>query len=116
MDTSLSTILNLNPRKDIATIGYFNNYPVVDYYMMKNLDSITKAVAKEKDALFVDLASHAGWMDSDFYDFSHMTPHGAEKVGVFLYDALKNMLKFAEQDSWDNAQGCVAQTFLSLGV
>jgi len=36
MDTSLSTILNLNPRKDIATIGYFNNYPVVDYYMMKN--------------------------------------------------------------------------------
>jgi ribosomal protein S18 acetylase RimI-like enzyme len=35
MDTRLSTILNLNPRKNIASVGYFNSYPVVDYYTEK---------------------------------------------------------------------------------
>ncbi len=36
MNTSLSTILNLKHCKNIATIGFFNNYPVVDYYTEKN--------------------------------------------------------------------------------
>lgn len=35
MDASLSTILNLNPQKNISTLGFFDNYPVLDYYLVK---------------------------------------------------------------------------------
>jgi len=70
----------------------------VDYYhMMRKLNGITKAVASAKDALFVDLASHNGWVDADFYDFAHMTPQGAEKVGELLWGALMNVVTGTEQ-------------------
>lgn len=83
------------------TIGSYDShtYNGVDYYyMMKRLDSITEAVALEKNAIFVDLASHSGWVESDFYDFEHMTPAGAKKVGVLLHEALKERSDFMEQD------------------
>ena len=67
------------------------------YHMMRQLDSVTEAVAAEKGALFVDLASHAGWADADFYDFAHMTPRGAEKVGTHLYEALRSTIPGTEQ-------------------
>jgi hypothetical protein len=54
------------------------------YYMMRKLDSVTRAVAIEKGASFVDLASHNIWVDDDFYDLIHMTPQGAKKVGEEL--------------------------------
>ena len=70
----------------------------VDYYhMLRRLNSITEAVAREKNAFFVDLASHYGWIDTDFYDFAHMNPQGARKVGGLLYSALMNMYPGAEQ-------------------
>ena len=70
----------------------------LDYYhMMRQLNNVTKAVAIEKGALFVDLASHAAWADTDFYDFSHMTPQGAEKVGTLLYGALRSIILSADQ-------------------
>ncbi len=59
--------------------------------MMRKLDSVTKDVAREKKALFFDLVSHTGWKDADFYDFSHMTPKGAEKVGMLLWSELRNI-------------------------
>jgi len=69
----------------------------VDYcHMMKRLDRVTEAVSIEKGARFVDLASHADWDDADFYDFEHMTPQGAEKVGNLLYDALRREVPEAE--------------------
>ena len=36
MDSSISTMLENNPKRCIATIGFFNNYPVVDYYTEEN--------------------------------------------------------------------------------
>jgi len=67
--------------------------------MMRKLDNVTKSVAVEKGASFVDLASKPIWEDSDFYDFSHMTPEGAQKVGTLLYEALKNKCTDAEKTS-----------------
>lgn len=65
----------------------------VDYYfMMRRLDSVTGRVAREKNGIFVDLAAHTGWEDSDFYDYEHMTPQGAKKVGDLLYESLKGVV------------------------
>jgi lysophospholipase L1-like esterase len=70
-----------------------HQYNGVDYYhMMKRLDSVTKAVAIEKNAYFVDLSSYANWEDIDFYDFAHLTPPGAYKVGTRLYHAIKDII------------------------
>ena len=63
------------------------------YYMMQRIDRVTKAVSHEQGAIFIDLASHPDWVDADFYDFSHMTPQGAEKVGRLLFQALQNSVK-----------------------
>ena len=72
-------------------------YNGVDFYhMMRRLDRVTEAVAKEKDALFVDLAGQTDWIDADFYDFSHMTPLGAKKTGTRLWEALKGVFPVPE--------------------
>ena len=60
--------------------------------MMRKLDEVTRSVAKEKQVAFIDLASHDGWTDEDFYDLSHMTPQGAAKTGDLFYQALKDRL------------------------
>lgn len=73
--------------------GFYDGheYNGVDYYhMIRQLDSVTEAVAIEKGAIFVDLGSHTEWVDTDFYDYSHMTPQGARKVGILLREELKN--------------------------
>ncbi|MBC7802761.1 MAG: SGNH/GDSL hydrolase family protein [Candidatus Parcubacteria bacterium] len=57
--------------------------------VMQQFDGAMKSVAAEKGALYVDLASRTEWTDADFYDLVHMTPQGAEKVGEFLFEALK---------------------------
>lgn len=63
----------------------------VDFrHAMRRSDGVMKAVAAEKGALYVDLAGRVDWVDADFYDLVHMTPQGAEKVGLFLYEALKD--------------------------
>ena len=58
-------------------------------HVMQKFDGAMKSVAAEKGALYVDLASRTEWADADFYDFVHMTPQGAAKVGDFLYESLK---------------------------
>jgi hypothetical protein len=82
-----------------STLQSYDGHEIngVDYYhMMRELDTVTEAVASEKDALFVDLAAHTGWVDTDFYDFAHMTPQGVEKVGVILWGALRDVIAGAE--------------------
>jgi len=84
------------------SVRFYDGHPYngVDFYqMMRKLDNVTKSVAVEKGASFVDLASKPIWEDSDFYDFSHMTPEGAQKVGTLLYEALKNKCTDAEKTS-----------------
>jgi hypothetical protein len=78
-----------------SSINSYDEHPFngVDYYhMMRKLNAVTEAVAGEKDALFIDLASLDRWVDQDFYDFAHMTPQGTEKVGFLLYAALENII------------------------
>lgn len=60
------------------------------YYLMRKIDDVTGRVAKEKGAAYVDLAGRTEWTDLDFYDYVHMTPQGAAKVGTLLYEALRN--------------------------
>ena len=67
------------------------------YHTTRSFDDAMGTVASEKGAIYVDLASHAGWEDADFYDFSHMTPRGAEKVGSLLYDALRDIVASSGQ-------------------
>jgi hypothetical protein len=65
----------------------------VDFYHIRSrLDRLTEAVSVKKGAVFVDLANHLDWTDSDFYDSSHMTPRGARKVGDGLYEALQHLV------------------------
>ena len=60
--------------------------------VMQKFDGVMKSVAAGKGAVYVDLASRTEWTDADFYDLVHMTPQGAEKVGAFLYEALKDQV------------------------
>jgi|CXWL01.1.fsa_nt_gi lysophospholipase L1-like esterase len=65
----------------------------IDYrQLMRRFNGAMQAVAAEKGALYVDLASREEWVDADFYDPVHMTPQGAGKVGAFLYEALKDQV------------------------
>jgi hypothetical protein len=76
-----------------ADASLYDGRPIngVDFYrLMRKLDGVTRSVALEQGALYVDLASRTEWADADFYDFVHMTPQGAAKVGQFLYEALKD--------------------------
>lgn len=78
-----------------SNTSYYEDHLIngVDYYhMMRLLDGVTKAVAIEKGSFFIDLSSHTGWADADFYDFLHMTPQGSNKVGSLLYKAIRNTI------------------------
>ena len=53
MDSYIATTLNNNPGKNIATLGYFNNYPVVAYYTEKN----STLILGKSDEVWAHLAS-----------------------------------------------------------
>lgn len=70
----------------------YDNVPIngVDYYYMKRkLDEVTISVCRIHNIDCLDIAKETRWEDEDFYDFWHMTPQGAEKVGSALFDKLK---------------------------
>jgi len=77
---------------DVTLYGIHEINGKDQHFMMRKLDEVTRSVAKEKQVAFIDLASHDGWTDEDFYDLSHMTPQGAAKVGDLFYQALKDRL------------------------
>jgi len=88
-----------------GTVSSYEGHPIngVDYFhMMRRLNSVTKAVADEKGAIFIDLASHTSWTDDDFYDFEHMTPQGVKKIGTILYDVLRSIIPAAKQPEPNN--------------
>ena len=65
----------------------------VDYYHLKRkFDEEIQIVSRQSKVPFIDLASMSGWEDADFYDFYHMTPTGARKVGEYLSLPLKDIL------------------------
>lgn len=77
-----------------GTVMPYDDHPIngVDHYhMLRRLDRVTATVAGEEGAFYIDLGGHTDWIDTDFYDWTHMTPQGARKVGHRLHAALKKM-------------------------
>lgn len=75
----------------------YNGVPIngVDYYyMMRKLDRVTCSKAEEHNIFCIDLAKEMmqELEDDDFYDFTHMTPKGAKKLGHYLFMILKDPL------------------------
>lgn len=75
----------------------YNGVPIngVDYYyMMRKLDRVTCSKAKEHNIFCIDLAKQMmqELEDDDYYDFAHMTPKGAKKLGHTLFMILRDHL------------------------
>lgn len=69
----------------------------VDYYnIMRQFNDVMEAVCRETNTFFIDLAAQSGWEDGDFYDFAHMTPRGARKLGLYLFEKLRPIVNAAE--------------------
>ena len=81
---------------DDTVLEYDNRkYNGVDYYnMMRVLDDVTIQTCKKYHAICIDLASDLALIleDDDFYDFAHMSPKGARKAGLYLYQELKGRI------------------------
>lgn len=54
------------------------------YYMLRAMYRAAETQAAESGALFIDAEKYLKLSDHDFYDFGHMTPSGAQKLGRFL--------------------------------
>jgi hypothetical protein len=75
----------------VARLGSYDGLPMngVDYYhMIQRFHRTTLQTCREMGGLGIDLANEVEWDDEDFYDFSHSTPRGAEKIGRHLYAKL----------------------------
>lgn len=75
----------------VTPLGEYTGMAIngVDYYNMIQLfNRTTLQTCKELGGLTIDLANEVEWDDGDFYDFSHSTPRGAEKIGRHLYTRL----------------------------
>ena len=72
---------------------------VDQYRMMIALNEITLSTCEERGGLCVDLSTPTLWEDGDFYDYSHMTPAGAEKVGQYLFEELRQHLEVPPHDA-----------------
>ena len=77
-----------------STAIYENKtYNGVDYYfMMRELDLVTMEICRQNNGLCYDLAGEFFWDGNDFYDYAHMTPKGAKKVGEKIFEFLKERL------------------------
>ena len=60
------------------------------YRMYRKLDGVTETISLEQRVNFFDLGSTRDWEQTDFYDFYHMTPKGTRKVGLRMFDLLRD--------------------------
>ena len=78
-------------------IGYLNHYrgqPVngLDYYALLSLvNERTRQVCGKNSALTLDPARDLAWDDYDYFDFTHNTPRGTRKLGVYLATGLDRL-------------------------
>lgn len=79
MDSSISTILENNPKRYIATIGFFNNYPVVDYYTEK------------KSALILGKSDKV---------WAHIVSSDESELSELLYKHLNKTKYYNSVDDW----------------
>jgi len=63
-----------------------------DYFWMWRLNARLMRVCAALKAVCIDLESELKFEPSEFYDFVHNTPAGAEKIGAYLYRELKGTI------------------------
>lgn len=58
------------------------------YYILTKMNRVLYELGEEFDISVVELTDLVIWNENDFYDFSHMTPQGAKKVGNEMAERL----------------------------
>jgi hypothetical protein len=61
------------------------------YHMFGLLNGRTLDVCRQAGALTVDVAGGVEWEDADFYNWTHNTPRGTEKLGRYVYANLSHL-------------------------
>lgn len=80
-------------RADVMAFLFGRKINGVDYYhLIGRFNGVMATVAREKQVVFVDLAADWKGEDGDFYDWAHMTPRGARKVGLYLFENLRDVV------------------------
>jgi len=75
----------------------------VDIYRIQRcMDSEMERVARATGGIFIDMARDIELSQDDFFDFNHVNPTGAAKVGQFLYARLKDLPLHARDLSEDS--------------
>ena len=65
----------------------------VDYYrIMRKIHEKTLEACRESGGICIDLDGELELEDSDFYDFTNITPQGSEKIGHYLFKKLRPFL------------------------
>jgi len=78
-----------------SNVTIYGGHPINgknQFCVMRKLAGVTTPVAIEKEANFIDLASHAGWTDGEFHDLSPVAPQGEKEVGSLFYQAPKGIV------------------------
>lgn len=62
------------------------------YHKLTAFNRTAMAACRAEGAVCIDLGRELLFGDGDFYDRLHNTPRGAQKIGRYLYEKLKNVL------------------------
>ena len=65
---------------------------VDQYYLMRLLNKAAIEICNEFNGICIDFAEDIKLNHDDFYDFAHNTPIGADKIGRYLYEELKEKI------------------------
>jgi hypothetical protein len=60
------------------------------YYMIRKMDEVTETLCREDGVLVLDLSGERRRKGNDFYDYVHITPEEARRVGQYLFEKFKN--------------------------
>jgi|SRR5688572_18089624 len=64
----------------------------VDYYhMMRIYWAATMEECAKSGGICIDAGNEVPWQPGDFYDVIHNTPQGAERLGVYLHEKLRDL-------------------------
>jgi len=79
----------------VPVFGNFNGNQLngLDYRLMiKMMNLRVKKVSQLRNCIFIDLENELEFdLKNDFYDNSHNTPSGSQKIGNYLYEEIKEL-------------------------
>jgi hypothetical protein len=89
--TSSNTVIGIDDTLGVMDSISFNG--VDYYYMAKLMNEKTMEVCSQYNGICIDMDSELDFdIEADFYDRMHNTPAGADKIGKYLYNNLKDIL------------------------